>query len=207
MGAALRRPDLFHAYVGIGQVINVRDNERISFEYGLAQARQHGNAEAIAELESIAPYPGDQPITRERIIIARKWPQSYGGMSAYRDGSAKYFFGAALLSPEYDAADAKAIDAGNVFTLGRILPEFLEVDYKGVREFPIPVVMFMGRHDYTTPSVPTAQWLERVQAPYKRGVWFEHSAHMVPWEEPGKLLVSLLADVRPLAVEAGDPER
>lgn len=205
MGAALSRPDLFHAYVGIGQVINVRDNERISFEYGLAQARQHGNAEAIAELESIAPYPGDRPITRERIIIARKWPQSYGGMSAYRDGSAKYFFGAALLSPEYDAADAKAIDAGNVFTLGRILPEFLEVDYKGVREFPIPVVMFMGRHDYTTPSAPTAEWLERVEAPYKRGVWFERSAHMIPWEEPGKLLVSLLADVRPLAAE--DPER
>src|SRR3546814_1941123 len=37
-----------------------------------SQAREHGNAEAIAELESIAPYPGDQPITRERIIIARK---------------------------------------------------------------------------------------------------------------------------------------
>src|SRR3546814_1423085 len=28
MGAALERPDLFHAYVGIGQVINVRDNAR-----------------------------------------------------------------------------------------------------------------------------------------------------------------------------------
>src|SRR5690606_30437506 len=39
MGAALRRPDLFHAYVGIGQVINVRDNEQISFDYALAQAR------------------------------------------------------------------------------------------------------------------------------------------------------------------------
>jgi len=202
MGAALRRPDLFHAYVGIGQVINVRDNERISFEYGLAQAREHHNAEAIAELESIAPYPGDRPITRERIIIARKWAQFYSGMSAYRDGSAKYFFGAARLSPEYDEADRKAIDAGNVFTLEKVLPEFLDVDYKGVREFPIPVVMLMGRHDYTTPSQPTAEWLERVQAPYKRGIWFERSAHMIPWEEPGKLLVSLLETVRPLAVEA-----
>lgn len=202
MGAALKRPDLFHAYVGIGQVINVRDNERISFEYGLAQARQHDNAKAVAELESIAPYPGDQPVTRERIIIARKWPQFYGGMSAYRDGSAKYFFGAARLSPEYDEADRKAIDAGNVFTLGRVLPQFLDVDYKDVREFPIPVVMFMGRHDYTTPSQPTAEWLERVRAPYKRGVWFERSAHMIPWEEPGKLLVSLLETVAPLAGKA-----
>lgn len=57
MHAALRRPDLFHAYVGIGQVINTRENERLSFEYGLRQARLHGNTEALAELESIAPYP------------------------------------------------------------------------------------------------------------------------------------------------------
>src|SRR5690606_17589118 len=85
--AALKRPELFHAYVGIGQVINTRDNERLSFQYGLAQAKKHGNAEAIRELESIAPYPGDEPITRDRIVIARKWPQFYGGLTAYREKS------------------------------------------------------------------------------------------------------------------------
>ena len=198
MQAALKRPDLFHAYVGIGQVINVRENERISFDYGLQQARAHGNTQAVRELEAIAPYPGATPITRERIVAARKWAQYYGGLSAFRDES-KYFFGAPLLSPEYSDRDRCAVDEGNVFTLGRVLPEFLEVDMKGVRQFPIPVVMFMGRHDYTTPSQPTQEWLDRVSAPYKQGVWFEHASHMVPWEEPGKLLVSLVQYVRPLA--------
>jgi hypothetical protein len=36
-------------------------------------------------MEAIAPYPGDQPMTRERIIVARKWAQFYGGPSAYRE--------------------------------------------------------------------------------------------------------------------------
>ena len=202
MKAALERPDLFHAYVGIGQVINTRDNEKLSFDYGMAQARAHGNKEAIAEMESIAPYPGDKPITRERIIVARKWPQFYGGLSAFRDTST-YYFDAPLLSPEYDCADAHAIDEGSRFTFDKLIAEFLTVDFKGVHDFPIPVVMFMGRHDYTTPSAPTAAWLERVQAPYKQGVWFEHSAHMMPWEEPGKLLTSLLQYVRPLATGTG----
>jgi pimeloyl-ACP methyl ester carboxylesterase len=203
MNAALQRPDLFHAYVGIGQVINVRDNERISFDYGLEQARKRGNEAAVREMETIAPYPGDQPITRERIIVARKWAQFYGGLSAYREDST-YYFDAPRLSPEYDHDDVCAIDRGNLFTLGRILPEFLGVDFKGVRSFPIPVVMFMGRHDYTTPSQPTTAWLDKVTAPYKRGVWFEHSAHMIPWEEPGKTLLSLLTYVRPLAVKGDD---
>jgi hypothetical protein len=41
--------------------------------------------------------------------------------------------------------------------------------------------------------------MDQVDAPAKRMVWFERSAHMLPWEEPGKLLVSLLDVVRPLA--------
>lgn len=198
MSAALKRPDLFYAYIGIGQVISTRENERISFEYALQQAKAHDNAPALKELESIAPYPGDQPITRERIIVARKWPQFYGGLSAFRDTST-YYFDAPLLSPEYDEADIRAIDQGSLLTLGKILPEFVNVDFTNVHTFPIPVVMFMGRHDYTTPTSPTAAWLDQVRAPYKQGVWFEHSAHMIPWEEPGKTLVSLLKYVRPLA--------
>jgi len=168
MAAALRRPDLFHAYVGIGQNIKTMENERI--------------------------------------IIARKWPQFYGGLSAFRENS-QYYFDAPLLSPEYDFNDREAIDKGNIFTLAHIMPEFLAVDYTGVHSFPIPVVMFMGRHDYTTPAEPTAKWLEQVKAPHKRGIWFEHSAHMIPWEEPGKTLMSLVQYVRPLAGDANDAER
>lgn len=205
MRAALARPDLFHAYVGVGQVINVRDNERISIEYGLAEAKRRGNAEAVRAIEALLPYPGNQPITRERIIAARKWPQHYGGMAAHRDAANLWFFGAARLSPDYDARDREALDAGSLFTLERLLDEFVQVDFKPVRTFPIPVVMFMGRHDYTTPSLPTAEWLARVDAPYKRGVWFERSAHMIPWEEPGKTLLSLLETVRPLVREQRPP--
>lgn len=199
MGAALKRPDLFHAYVGIGQVISTRENERISYEYALAQAKLHRNDEALKELQSIAPYPGDAPITRERIIVARKWPQHYGGLSAYRSRST-YYFGGPLLSPDYDAEQVKAIDQGSLLTLGRLLPEFVQVDFSQVKSFPIPVVMFLGRHDYTTPTQPTVDWLAQVKAPSKQAVWFERSAHMVPWEEPGKTLVSLLNHVRPLAL-------
>ncbi len=38
-----------------------------------------------------------------------------------------------------------------------------------------------------------------MSAPAKQGVWFERSSHMIPWEEPGKMLISLVEHVRPLA--------
>jgi len=198
MHAALKRPDLFHAYVGIGQVISMLDNEKVSFDFALAQARKENNQQALKELASIAPYPGDTPLTRERIVIERNWAQHYGGLAAYRSDFA-YYFDAPLLSPEYDDAAVKAIDQGSLLTLERVLNEWFQVDFKPVKRFPIPVLMFMGRHDYTTPSEPTAAWLAKVKAPYKRAVWFENSSHLVQFEEPGKTLVSLLEYVRPLA--------
>ena len=201
MQAALQRPDLFYAYVGIGQVISTRENEAISFNYGLAQATKLHNEEALKELRSIAPYPGQQPITRDRIIIARKWPQFYGGLAAYRS-TFDYYFNAPLLAPEYSRKDVAAIDQGSLYTLGRLLPEFLRVDFTAVRSFPIPVIMFMGRHDYTTPTAPTEKWLQNVRAPLKKAVWFENSAHLIPLEEPGKMLLSLVGDVRPLTERA-----
>lgn len=199
--AALKRPDLFAAYVGIGQVIYTRDNERLSYEYGLRQAREHNNKQAIAELESIFPYPGDKPITRERIIIARSWPQYYGGLSAYRNQS-NQFFRTPLLSPLYNSKDVLAINGGSLYTLSRILPEFMEVDLRDVHNFPIPVFMLLGRHDYTTPTLPVEQWLSKVKAPFSKAIWFEHSAHLIPIEEPGKLLLTLYNDVRPLALKS-----
>ncbi|MEV4260349.1 alpha/beta hydrolase [Kribbella sp. NPDC049584] len=197
--AALTRPDLFHAYVGIGQIVDGRANEGLCFEYAMQQAREHDHAEALEQLASIAPYPGDEPVTRERIIIARQWAQYRGGLSAYREDSL-YYFQAPLLSPEYTVEESETIGEGNEFTLGRVLDEMLTVDYSAVTEFPIPVLMFFGRHDYTTPTKPVEAWLEVVEAPYKQAVWFEHAAHLAPWEEPGKFLMSLVDHVRQFSV-------
>jgi hypothetical protein len=36
--------------------INTRDNERVSFDYAVRQAKEHGNAAALKELEAIAPF-------------------------------------------------------------------------------------------------------------------------------------------------------
>ncbi|MFI5697370.1 alpha/beta fold hydrolase [Kribbella sp. NPDC051586] len=198
MQAALTRPDLFYAYVGIGQIVDGRANEGLCFEYAMQQAREHNHTEALEQLASIAPYPGEGPVTRERIIIARQWAQYRGGLSAYREDSL-YYFQAPLLSPEYTVEESETIGEGNEFTLGRVLDEMLTIDYSGVTEFPIPVLMFFGRHDYTTPTKPVEAWLEAVEAPYKQAIWFEHSAHLAPWEEPGKFLISLVDHVRQLS--------
>jgi pimeloyl-ACP methyl ester carboxylesterase len=201
LDAAMKRPDWISAYVGVGPLIDFQANEAAGYARLLEIARERDDAVAIAELESLAPYPGTGALSVETLALQRKWVGRYGGLAAYRD-NANFYFRAARLSPDYDLADRQAIDAGGQIAVATLLPQLTRVDFGSVREVAFPVLMFVGRHDITTPPGVTEAWLDALQAPSKRLVWFEHSAHLAPHEEPGRFLVALVEHVRPLA-EAG----
>lgn len=198
LSVAIARPDLLHAYVGVGQVIDFRANERVSYEMVLEQARRDNNAPAVKELEGIRPYPGPGPFDLQKLGIERKWSIHYGGLAAYRP-DAEFYFHAGRISPEYTAADRKAWDDGSAFTMTTMFPQLADISFSAIHELKVPVFMFLGRHDTTTPSPLAAAWLDQVKAPAKSAVWFEHSAHLPFLEEPGRTFAALLEKVQPVA--------
>jgi proline iminopeptidase len=198
LSVAAKRPDLLYAYIGVGQVIDFQENERVAFDWTLDQARKAGNAEAVRELQAISPYPGPGAFDIDKMSIERKWSIQYGALAAGR-ADADFYFHAARLSPEYSTADRKAWDDGSGFTITTVFPQLSTLTFKDVNRIDIPVIMFLGRHDYTTPSAITSAWMQRLRAPKKTTVWFEHSSHLPMLEEPGHVLAALLEDVLPLA--------
>lgn len=201
---AHRHPGWLHAYIGAGQIANMRESEAIGYRWALAQARAEGNEKAVRALESLAPYPGgDGGLTIERIGTQRQWVMHYGGL-AWGRTNFKPFDDARQLSPEYSAAELKAIDQGSLYTLTHLLRPLESVDFAQMTRFEVPVFIFNGRHDYSTSHEVAAAWFGRISAPSKRLVWFENSAHMMMQEEAGRFLMHLVNDVRPLAVRVGD---
>jgi pimeloyl-ACP methyl ester carboxylesterase len=203
LNLAHKHPDLLYAYVGMGQVVSGVANERAGYEETLKLAEAKGDKQAIGELKAIAPYPepdGAAPL--DKLNIERKWSVAYGGLSFGRP-DLDYYYHLARFSPDYSWQDVKNIDKGSELSLGRLLPEMMRFDFTGVTEFKTPIIMFEGRHDLTTPSSVTQAWFKRVKAPATKFVWFENSAHMMAVEEPGKVLVHLVEDVRPLATASG----
>ena len=99
----------------------------------------------------------------------------------------------------YTAADRKAWDDGSAFTMKTMWPQLANVTFNDLNKLDIPVMLFLARHHYTTPSSIAATWMERLTAPSKTIVWFENSAHLPMIEEPGHMLGALLEHVRPLA--------
>lgn len=200
---AQRRPEWLHAYIGVGQAANTPESERRGYAYALAAARREGNAQAVAELEAIAPYaaPG-RPIPLESIVVQRRWSDYYGGVMAYRQRQTNGI--AARLSPDVPDAEASRIYEGNGYSQQYLFSTVLSFDLGRVTRLRTPLILLEGRHDRTVNSEVAREWFDRVQAPEKRFVWFEHSGHEVMTEEPGRVLVSLVRYALPIAARAGD---
>ena len=197
LAVAAKRPDLLHAYVGVGQAIDFRENERVGMAWTLAQARERGNDEAARAIEALRPYPDAGAFVIDKADAWRRWSIGWGALAAYR-GNADFYFDATKLSPEYTAADRKAWGAGSAFSVATLWPKLADVSFQDLHEVDVPLVFFLGRHDYTVPAPIAAAWMEEVRAPHKQVVWFEHSAHLPMVEEPGRVFAALLQDVLPL---------
>ncbi|QAY76741.1 alpha/beta fold hydrolase [Sphingosinicella sp. BN140058] len=200
LDAAMRRPDLISAYVGVGPLFSLRPNEAAQYRALLTIATERKDDAALAELRAIAPYPGEGDIPFDKINVVRKWVMAYGGLAAYRD-NADFYFRAARLSPYYDLADRQAIDQGGQLSVPALLPDMIATDHRSIAASKFPMFMFLGRHDITTPASVIEPWFAKLRAPHKEIVWFENSAHLAPHEEPGKFLIGLVETVRPWAVK------
>jgi len=200
---AQRHPEWLYAYIGVGQLTNGPEGERRGWRFALNAAKRDGNAEAVRELEALAPYaaPG-KPLTIEDIYAQRKWVAYYGGTMANRkDNTADSDL--VKLSPDYTDEESQRAWEGNKFATPILLPEVLSRDL-AVKKLDCPLILFEGRHDTNVNADVAADWFAKVQAPEKQFVWFEHSAHLPMTEEPGKFLISLIRYARPIAERVGD---
>jgi pimeloyl-ACP methyl ester carboxylesterase len=58
-------------------------------------------------------------------------------------------------------------------------------------DIDVPVVFFLGRYDRHADSLIAAAYFEKLRAPVKQLVWFESSAHNIPFEEAGTFNATL----------------
>lgn len=150
LSVAAKRPDLLYAYVGVGQLIDFRENERVGLAWTLDQARRDGNAAAVAELEALQPYPGTGPLDLAKTATERKWNIQYGALAAGRR-DADFYMHAGRISPEYTTADRKAWDDGSDFTMAALWPQLAEVNFAKLDRLDVPASCFSAATTIPSP--------------------------------------------------------
>lgn len=96
--AVQRRPDLFHAYVGTGQMVDQFETDRLMYAESLADAQERGDRDMVAALREIGEPPYERTLDYPLAISSNpKWTDFEHG--ADYDPSAEY--PASLMVAEY----------------------------------------------------------------------------------------------------------
>lgn len=176
-----RYPEFFHAFISIGQIVDPKRTEKLSYEFTLKKAIETDNREAIDELNLIGP----PPYGIDKIVIQRKWLKRFGGLFHKLDTDSRLFelFESSCL---YTLKDRMNYFNANRISLNIMWEELSKINlFEQVRRIEVPVYFFIGRYDYNTPSFLVKSYCNILEAPKgKQIIWFEDSAHYPHFEQP-----------------------
>ena len=188
-----RYPNDYYAFVGIGQVVDVIENEQLSYDFALRESLADNNTQAISELEYIGrPDEQGKYLDDSGYELTLKWLEFYGGELYGKSSSEEV--NEAILNSEIYANNQEQWVKGWKFSQQLFDdPAIWNLDLRTqVSEVKIPVYFFTGRYDYDTPSSLVEEYYQLLKAPEKGIIWFDNSAHFPFLEEAEKFNTMLI---------------
>ncbi len=187
-----KAPELYHAFIGTGQMVSFLDTELMDYDLAMRLARERGDAKTVQTFEANGPPPyyGSDVTWKSAAYLqylsghmAANPEITNGGYNTFRD----------LFAGEYGIFDKINYFRGIVDTFNHVYPQLYDIDLR--RDYPavdVPVYFFIGRHDINAPTSLAEEYYNLLDAPYKELVWFEHSGHS-PWiNESGRFVSEVL---------------
>jgi pimeloyl-ACP methyl ester carboxylesterase len=169
------RPDLFAAFFGTGQVVNMREGEAVAYARVLAKARQRGDSDVIADLERIGSPPYD---SLAEIGTHRKWAATYEAYASNLE-----LFVAEFLAPRASLRDTSDLVRGLVrsqehFFGASMDGPFLDTDLRQLGpRFEVPMFVVQGTEDDYTPPELSRSYVAWIDAPVKEFVGLDGAGH------------------------------
>ncbi len=175
-------PNLVERYIGVGQVTNWWEMEKVSYHFVLNKAKEQKVEEALKELSEIGAPPYDNPL--KHISIQRKWLEVFGGSVRGID-LIPFLLDRMEKGFEYTKEDIEKWKKGTSYSFMNMHEELFKTTLSDeVRDVKMPIAFFAGRYDYNTPSSLVEEYYRKLNAPLKQFIWFEDSAHFPILEEP-----------------------
>ena len=169
-----QRPEHFHAYVGISQLVSGKHNLRESYEQTLQRARSKNDTVAITTLEELGPPPWRNPRNFGKL---RRIVYAYEREKTSEDF--KLVAGADYRSEAYQEAYTAGEDFSFLKFVGLEGDGFLaEIDLPAhATHFEIPIFILQGAEDLlTTPDV-TQSYFDTISAPKKQFILVDQAGH------------------------------
>ncbi len=194
MHTIAQKPEHFHTYIGMGQVVNQLVSEKLAYEYMLAKAIELKDKKLEKNLKKFT-LSTPEDVTSSYLMVRT------AGMNKLGIGVTRKFkslFGEIVLPlvtcKEYTLSDKEGYARGMGFSAEHLFGKVVSCDLNvEIPRVEIPIYIVQGRYDYQVSYHLAQQYFEKVNAPDKNLYTFEESAHSPFIEEPEHFHKVLLA--------------
>lgn len=179
--AVQQRPDLYHAWIGSGQMVSPVATDTMFWEDTIAWAESVGDETLAATLRASGPPPYEDVLAYEAALSHEHDWNPYPEF----DGDKEMPFN--LFVPENTMMDRFNGLRAFLDTFAALYPQLQDIDFRrDAAALEVPVYLVQGAHEARGRAVPMEEWFELLDAPRKERVIFEHSGHRPTFEEPGR---------------------
>ncbi|MBZ5537541.1 MAG: alpha/beta hydrolase [Acidobacteriia bacterium] len=201
VGMVQRRPELFAAYIGTGQVGSWRANIQAQFDFLLAKARAANDRKRVEQLEAIGT-----PDPTNATQYFSWWRMRNPYMSP---DDARWFeeLGQMVRSnPEFTEEYMKTLGDGMNYSGRTTLNAMLTTELPTTANtLKVPFFVIQGEEDMVTPTSVAVKYFNVVKAPKKKLILIEHAGHFAIVTHREEFLAALVKNVRPLAIKSERP--
>ncbi|MFC7530092.1 alpha/beta fold hydrolase [Actinoplanes sp. GCM10030250] len=193
-----RRPDLFHAYIGTGQMVSQRETDRLLYRQLNAYAARNGDERLRDELAALGEPPYRDVFGYALVMEYYDALEPYEHEPAFDEARGLRGF----FPDEYSLLDTWNEVRGFADMGGVLYPRLQGIDFRiNVPVLEVPVYFAQGRHELTARGTLADEWIAQLRAPIKRTYVFQRSGHNPDAEEPGRfnrlLTDTVLAETYP----------
>jgi pimeloyl-ACP methyl ester carboxylesterase len=177
--AAAKEPELYRAYVGIGQMSDTIESELDGLKKCITAAKTAGNKEDVTYLSGL-----EASVSLGQAITPRNYVRKYGFAARNINENEDYLKGF-LFGSEYNLLDTIRFYTASIKYQDGLIMEALNNPVSDiVTEIAIPVYFVMGKYDCMTSPEAAEKYLSRLEGPSPhKMVIFENSAHYPQFEE------------------------
>lgn len=200
--AISKSPELFYAYIAMGQITNQPESERIAYDFMIQRLNELDDQISVKDLEKYNHLETKSDLITFYNSVTRDKLMHELGIGTMRSMKSvfKDIFLPVWACRAYTLKEKYIIWKSKMIFLPKtnLKTETLNTDFSvAYPEIKIPVFFICGKYDLTVNTGLAEDYYHRLIAPLKRFYIFENSAHGPLFEEPDKFREVLEKDILP----------
>ncbi|MFO7681003.1 MAG: alpha/beta hydrolase [Chloroflexota bacterium] len=185
--AVQQQPDLYHAWIGSGQMVSQRETDRQLYRDILALAERTGD-DALREQMLAFGEPPYADVPYPNAVVMSNYPRletPYTPPRAYVErGTAANLGPYGIFGSEYNFVEKVNVLRGLIDMFSILYPQIQHLDFRqDVPRLDVPVYILDGAAELPARRDLALAWYEMLDAPSKRLYTFENAGHSVAFEQ------------------------